>query len=98
MITITNHTMEKLEDPFKILSGDRYEFFLHIDVPEDDELYSEKGLMVKVLYIVDGENKKISHYYIIEKETENILDFELEEDEEKLIEDYCKNHLPQNEL
>ena len=28
MLKIESYTVEKLEDPFGILSGDRYEFFL----------------------------------------------------------------------
>lgn len=97
MITIINHAVEKLEDPFGILTGDRYEFFLHIDVPEDDELYTEKGLMIKVLYIIDDKGPRISQYYLIEKETNQYLDFDLEEDEEKLVGDYCANHTPSQE-
>lgn len=83
------HTIEQIEDPFGILSGNRYELFLHIDVPEEDELFSEEGLKIKVLLIEDNEGFHLSHYHIIENTTEKILDFELEEDEEKLIESYC---------
>lgn len=94
MITITNYTVEKLEDPFGILTGDRYEFFLHIEVSEDDELYSEKGLTIKVLYIVDQDNTRMSHYHIIEKGAEKVLDFELEDDEVKTIQEFCISHIP----
>lgn len=94
---ITGYTVERIEDPFGILSGERFELFLDIDVPEDDELYSEKGLKIKVLYIVDGDTSKISHYHIMENTTEQVLDFELEEDEEKLIENFCKEHFNEAE-
>lgn len=87
---ITGHSVEKIEDPFGILTGNRYEFFLHIEVPEDDELYSEKGLKIKVLLVEDEGKFQISHYHIIEDTTEKILEFELEEDEEQLLESYCK--------
>ncbi|MDZ5473790.1 DUF6509 family protein [Bacillus sp. 31A1R] len=90
---IISHTVEKIEDPFGILSGDRYEFFLNIEVPEDDELYSEHGLRIKVLYIVDENGSRISHYHIFENNTEKVLEFELEEDEESLIKAYCQEHL-----
>lgn len=93
VMEIISHTVEKIEDPFGILSGERYEFFLNIDVPEDDELYSEHGLKIKLLYIVDGEASRISHYHIIENNTEKVLEFELEEDEEQLLESYCKENL-----
>lgn len=92
-LEIRSHSLEKIEDPFGILSGERYEIYLHIEVPEDDELYSEKGLKIKVLFIVEENHSRISHYHIIENETNEVLDFELEEEEEKLVEEYCKKIL-----
>ncbi|NHM29371.1 DUF6509 family protein [Neobacillus terrae] len=89
-MNITGHTIEKLEDPFGLLSGDRYEFFLDIDVDEDDELYSENGIGLKVIYGVDGDNFKILQYHFYEKGPEKVLDFELEEDEEADVNLYCK--------
>lgn len=94
---ITDHTLELIEDPFGILSGNRFEFFLHIEVPEDDELFSEKGLKVKVLIIEDENGIHMSHYHIIENTTEKVLDFELEEDEEQLILDYCREQLKKDQ-
>lgn len=94
MLTITNYIVEKLEDPFGILPGDRFEFYLHIDIPEDDELYSEKGLLIKVLYLIDEKGARILQYHIIEKESQHYLDFALDDEEEQLIEAYCKEHLP----
>ncbi|WP_077213616.1 DUF6509 family protein [Bacillus dakarensis] len=94
---ITDHSLERLEDPFGILTGDRYEYFLHINVDEEDELYTENGLQIKVLYVVDEKGKRISHYNIIENTTEKVLDFELEEDELELIEAYCREHLQEEE-
>lgn len=90
---ITGHTLEKIEDPFGILTGNRYEIILHIEVPEDDELYSEKGLKIKVLIVENEGNYQLSHYHIIENTTEKILEFELEEDEELLVKDYCQNQI-----
>ncbi|PLT34154.1 DUF6509 family protein [Bacillus sp. V5-8f] len=97
MLAITGYSVERLKDPFGILSGERYEFFLDIDVSEDDELFSEKGLNIRVLYTVDGDKQEIIKYDIIEKETEEILDFELEEDEEAIINSFCKEHLSEAE-
>lgn len=94
---ITGHNVEKLEDPFGILTGERYEYFLHINVDEEDELYSEHGLQIKVLYVVDDKEERISHYNIIENSTEKVLDFELEEDELRLIESYCREHIHKEE-
>ncbi|MDF2856413.1 MAG: hypothetical protein K0Q87_2264 [Neobacillus sp.] len=92
-LNITGHTVEKLEDPFGLLSGDRYEFFLEIEVDEEDELYSDKGVGVRVLFIVDEQGPRISNYHLFESGSEKVLDFELEEEEELLVFNYCKENL-----
>ena len=91
-MNITGHEVEKLEDPFGLLSGDRYEFFIELDVEEDDELYSEKGVGLKVIYVSDENGDKITNYYFYERESEKVLDFELEEDEEDLVLAYCREN------
>ncbi|WP_075981960.1 DUF6509 family protein [Bacillus massilinigeriensis] len=96
-LNITGHSVEKIEDPFGILSGERYEFYLQVEVPEDDELFSEFGLKVRVLYIMDEKGMRISNYHIIENNTDKVLDFELEEDEELLIDNYCRQNIPNEE-
>jgi hypothetical protein len=92
-MNITGHTVEKLVDPFGLLTGDRYEFFLEIDVDEEDELYSEKGIGLKVIYAIDDNGPKISHYHFFETTTEKVLDFALEEDEEELVKNYCAQNI-----
>ncbi|TDL76830.1 pullulanase [Rhodococcus qingshengii] len=92
-LNITGHTVEKLVDPFGLLSGDRYEFFLELEIDEEDELFSDKGIGMKVLFVVDAKGSRISHYHLYERETEKILDFALEEDEESLVFDYCKENI-----
>ncbi|PLR78409.1 pullulanase [Bacillus sp. V3-13] len=91
-MNITEYTVEKIADPFGILAGDRYEFFLKVEVPEDDELYTETGLSLKVLFIVTEDSVKISNYHFIDDATEKILEFELEEDEEEMVAAFCKEH------
>jgi hypothetical protein len=90
---ITGHTVEKLEDPFGILSGDRYEFFLDIDVDEEDDLFSEKGLGIKVIYVIDENGARISHYHFFEKVSEIVLDFALEDEEEEQVKNYCAQNI-----
>jgi hypothetical protein len=90
---IIGHTVEKLKDPFGLLSGDRYEFFLELDVEEEDELFSEKGTGLKIIYVIDENGPKISQYYFYEKGTEKVLDFALEEDEEETVHAYCKENI-----
>jgi hypothetical protein len=90
---ITGHTVEKLEDPFGLLSGDRYEFFLDLEVDEEDELFSEKGIGLKVIYVIDETGTKILQYHFFEKGSEKVLDFALEEDEEEMVNAYCKENI-----
>lgn len=89
---ITGFAIEKLHDPFGILTGDRYEIYLDIEIPEEDELYREKGLYIKVLYVVEDNHQKILTYSLYENTTEEYLDFELEEDELEIVAAFCKEH------
>ncbi|MBM7584006.1 hypothetical protein JOC86_000543 [Bacillus pakistanensis] len=90
---ITNHTVEELKDPTGILEGDRYEFELKVEVPEDDELFTEEGMYVKVIFVVDENGPRMAQYQLIEENTNRILDFALEEEEEVMILDYCQQNL-----
>jgi len=90
---ITGHNVEQLLDPTGILEGDRYEFFLDLDVPEDDELFSEHGIQLRVLFSVIGEERRIANYDFIEQVTNQILDFALDEEEEKMVAEYCAQYL-----
>jgi hypothetical protein len=91
-LNITGHTVEKLVDPFGLLSGDRYEFFLDVDIEEEDELYSDKGIGIRVLFVVDNGGPRVSNYHLYERGTERILDFALEEDEELSVFNYCQEN------
>ena len=91
-MNITGHEVEKLEDPFGLLPGDRYEFFLELEVDMEDELYSEKGNGLKVIYVSEETGDKITSYYFYERGSEKVLDFALEEDEEELVLTYCQQH------
>lgn len=93
-MNITGHTVELLEDPFGLLTGNRFEYFLNIEVDEEDELYTEKGLLLKVLFLVNGDERRILQSYFIEQETEKVLDFELEDDEAVQVKNYCEENLP----
>jgi hypothetical protein len=94
---ITGHTVELLEDPFGLLQGNRYEYFLDINVDEEDELYTEKGLLLKVIFLVDGGEGRILQNYFIEEESEKVLDFDLEDDEVEAVKVYCMGNLPAEE-
>ncbi|GGG08784.1 DUF6509 family protein [Paenibacillus abyssi] len=92
MVTITAYSVEFIKDPFGILTGERYEFILDLEVDEDDELYSEKGLYVKVIYRVDESTSEIVKYDIYERTTERYLEFDFEEEELEAIAAFCKEH------
>ncbi|PLT28002.1 DUF6509 family protein [Peribacillus deserti] len=94
MLTIINHEAEEIKDPFGILSGRRYEFYLQAEVPEDDELYRENGVYIRVVFSVDEGRSSLIKYDLYEYVTDAFLDFELEEEEEELIAEYCRNNLP----
>lgn len=92
MISVTEYSVEKLVDPFGILTGDRYEYLLDIEVEEDDELYTEGGLSIRLIYVINNENQSIAKYDIIAKATEEVLDFDLEDDEINMILTFCNEH------
>ena len=87
---IIESTIEALEDPFGILSGERYEIFLTLEVDEEDELFSEHGIKLKLIFAIEDNESKIAQYTFIENTTEQVLDFALEEDEEQQIKTYCE--------
>jgi hypothetical protein len=91
-LNITGHSVEKLEDPFGLLSGNRYEFFLELNVDEEDELFSDKGIGLRVIFVSDSDGDKITNYYFYERGDDKVLDFALEEDEEALVLEYCKEN------
>ncbi len=89
---ITGHTVEQLKDPTGILEGERFEFLLNIDVDEEDELFSDQGLTLRVIVAVTEGESRITQYHFIENNTNKYLDFGLEEDEEDMVIAYCRQH------
>ena len=94
MLTITNYTVELIKDPFGILAGKRYEFILDLDIPEEDELYSPNGVYARVVIKVDGNKISMISNDLMERSTNRILDFDMEEDEEQVVTAFCTEHLP----
>ncbi|ANY68021.1 pullulanase [Paenibacillus sp. BIHB 4019] len=92
MIEISSYSVQYIKDPFGILTGKRYEFIIDIEAAEDDDIYSPKGLYVRAVFAKDGDQAKIAKHEIIERETERILDFELEDEEEQLVLAFCQEH------
>ncbi|WP_068496138.1 DUF6509 family protein [Paenibacillus kribbensis] len=93
MLTFKTFTVEQIKDAFGILSGLRYEFIIDVEVEEDDELYSENGLTIRTIYLVDEQKSGILKYELIEKGTNRYIDLDLEEDEVQAVADFCKEHV-----
>jgi len=92
MLAVTEYSVELVKDPFRILSGKRYEFVIELELDEEDELYSANGIEIKVVYKVDGEEASVVSYGLYEKSTGRFLDAELEDEEEAALADFCKEH------
>lgn len=92
-MNITQFSIEEILDPTNIIEGKRYEFLLDVEVDEEDELYSAAGLEIRVIIGVIEEVVRIVNYFIIDKSTNDFLDFALEEEEEAMILAFCKEEL-----
>jgi len=89
----TNHVVQKINDPTGIIEGDRYEFLISVEVEEDDELFTEGGLELRVLLAKDENSERIVQYHFTDKVSNEVLDFALEDDEEEEVLAYCKTNL-----
>ncbi|SDO29691.1 hypothetical protein SAMN04487897_111103 [Paenibacillus sp. yr247] len=92
MFTITSYTVELVKDPFKILTGQRYEFLIDIEVEEDDELHSDSGIYIRAIYNAEEGKSSLMKYELYEKTTELYLDFELEDEEVAIVAAFCQEH------
>ena len=93
MFAITEYSVEVIKDPFGILAGTRYEFMLDLDVPEEDELHTESGVYLRVVYSVEEGRERIVKYEFFERQSNQYLDFEMDEEEEKQIDAFCKERV-----
>lgn len=90
---ITNFIFDKINDPTGIIEGDRYEFLLDLDIDEEDELFTEGGVDLRVIIASDEKGLRIVQYYFTDKGTKTTMDFALEDDEEAEILAYCKEKM-----
>lgn len=97
MIEIESYTVEKIKDPYGILSGDRYEFRLDIEIAEDDDIYVPGGLYIRLIYRVDGEAGSVVKYELHLRENDKFLDIELEDEEETMLKTFCGEHFREAE-
>jgi uncharacterized protein (UPF0128 family) len=97
MFTVTEYSAELMKDPFGILSGKRYEFILDLDVADDDELYHDEGVTLRVIYVIEEDAARIAKYEFLTTSSNKYIDFELEEDEEKMVLTFCQEHFDKSE-
>ncbi|WP_042200251.1 DUF6509 family protein [Paenibacillus camerounensis] len=95
MLTFTSYTVENIKDPFGILSGMRYEFVINLDIPEEDELYEENGVSVRAVVKAEAGEAVLVTYDLLETTTGRLLEFDLEDEEEAELTEFCKEHLPE---
>ena len=91
-MNITEYTVEKIQDPTGILSGDRYEFFLTLEEDEDDELFEDGAVQLKVLFFVDETEMKVLNYDFSNSSQDKYLAFALEDDELQEVSNFCSSH------
>lgn len=92
-MNITQFSIEEIKDPTNIIEGKRYEFLLDVEIDEEDELYSEAGIEVRVLIGHHNDEVRVLNYFIIDKAENEYLDFALEDEEEAMIVAFCKEQL-----
>ena len=90
---ITQFSMEEILDPTNIIEGKRFEFILDVDIDEEDELYHEAGIEIRVLIGEKEGAPFILNYFIMEKAKGEYLDFALEDDELEEILTFCKEEI-----
>ncbi|MFF5995774.1 DUF6509 family protein [Lysinibacillus sp. KU-BSD001] len=90
---ITAFSVEEIKDPTNIIEGKRYELLLDVEIDEEDELYSEAGIEVRVIIAQHNEEIRMLNYFLIDKANNEMLDFALEEDEEALILQFVSEEL-----
>ena len=92
-MNITQFSVEEILDPTNIIEGKRYEFILDVEIDEEDELYHEAGIEIRVLLGEKDGEPFILNYFIIEKAENEYLDFALEDDELATILAFCQEAL-----
>ncbi|MFB1083140.1 DUF6509 family protein [Jeotgalibacillus sp. JSM ZJ347] len=91
-MNITAYTVEKINDAFGILSGDRFEFMLELAKDEEDELFQDGDVSIKALFKVEDDEEQLMKYDLIKSSDGEVLSFELEEEEIETVKAFCSEH------
>jgi len=97
MFEISQYSMEQLKDPYGIIAGDRYEFMLDLQIDEEDELYSETGVVLRVVAAIRDKEMSIAKYEFLNASTNQYIALEMEEEEYAMVEAFCKEQLQAEE-
>ncbi|MBH5319089.1 pullulanase [Paenibacillus sp. GSMTC-2017] len=94
MFSIQEFSIEKIRDPYGILSGERFELLLDLEVEDDDELYLEEGVRLRVVYVKEEDgSSRIVKYEFLNASTNGYVDMEMEAEEQAFVDAFCKEQL-----
>ena len=93
MFEITEFTIEQLKDPYGIIAGERYEFMLDLQIDEEDELYEESGVVLRVIAAVKDDKITIAKYEFLNASTNQYIALDMEEEELAMVEAFCREQL-----
>lgn len=97
MFEITEFSIEQLKDPYGIIAGERYEFMLDLQIDEEDELYEESGVVLRVIAAVQDGTITIAKYEFLNASTNQYIALDMEEEELAMVEAFCREQLSEKE-
>lgn len=97
MFEITEFSIEQLKDPYGIIAGERYEFMLDLQIDEEDELYEESGVVLRVIAAVQDGIITIAKYEFLNASTNQYIALDMEEEELATVEAFCREQLSEKE-
>lgn len=65
---------------------------LELHVEEDDELYDERGIVLRVIYAVEADRDYISKYEFLTASDNKFIALEMVEEEEAMVLEYCRQN------
>lgn len=86
---ITEYLMEEIIDPTGLITGERYEFKIYVELDEEDELYQPEGIGVRAILAIEEATERLVVAHFFNRSTEEALSFELEDEERVAMEQFC---------
>ncbi len=91
-MNITEYIVEEIIDPTGLIEGKRFEFRLFVMLDEEDELYTEGGIGIRTILAVGDGEERIAVAHFFNRATDEVYDFELEEEELNMLLQFCQAH------